>query len=152
MNMVDDQIYDAVQKIVTEAGAELIDCKIFSSGNQQIVRCLVDYPGGGITVGACAAINKRLVSFLDEQEGSYADAVVEINSPGLDRPLRTSTDFLRVKGKMVLLWLFRPVSDTTYIEGLLADISEKGLHILFKQKTVTIPFDAIKVGKERVEI
>ena len=150
--MVDDQIYDAVQKIVSEAGAELMDCKMFRSGNQHIVRCLVDYPGGGITVGVCAEINKRIVSFLDASEGLYADAVVEINSPGLDRPLHTASDFLRVKGRTVLLWLSRPVSDTPYIEGVLTDINEQGLHILFKQKTVMIPFDDIKVGKEKVEI
>lgn len=152
MNMVDDQIYDVVCKIVNEAGAELIDCKMFRSGSQQIVRCLVDYPEGGITVGVCAEINKRLVSFLNTHGGIYADAVVEINSPGLDRPLRTAADFRRVKGRTVLLWLSKPLNDMTYVEGFLSDINEKGLHILFKQKTVVVPFDAIKVGKEKIEI
>jgi len=150
--MVDDQIYDAVQKIVSEAGAELIDCRMFRSGNQQIVRCLVDYPGGGITVGACADINKRIVSFLEASEGIYSDGVVEINSPGLDRPLHTAADFLRVKERTVLLWLSKPISDSTYIEGILSDINEQGLHILFRQKTVIVPLDAIKVGKEKIEI
>lgn len=152
MSTADNQIYEAVQKIVAAAGAEVIDCKMFRSGGRYTLRCLIDYPGGGITVDACAAINKRLVSFLEEQKGAYADTVVEINSPGLDRLLRTSADFLRVKGRMVLLWLSRPINDTTYLEGAVSDVDEAGLYIVCKEKTFMVPFDAVKTGKEKIEI
>jgi len=150
--MADNQISKAIEKIVAEAGAELIECRILRSGSGRRVRCLVDYPGGGITVSDCAAINKRLVSFLDKQDGVYADTIVEINSPGLDRLLRTSADFLRVQGKAILLWLSRPINDRLYLEGVVSDVSGAGLRISFKGKTVLVPFDAIKVGKEKIEI
>ena len=54
---------------------------------------------GGITLEECAAVNRALSGLFDELiEGPY---FLEVNSPGLDRPIKNEEDFLRAIGEKV---------------------------------------------------
>ena len=148
----DNQIQLKVGDIVKEAGAELLEFKAHSSSGKNILRCVVDFPQGGITLGSCAAINKRVVAYLDEGGNSGSDYTVEVNSPGLDRKLHTPGDFLKVKGKSISLWLQRPVEDKEYLEGQILAVGDEELSLGYKDKVLKINFNEIKFGKERIEI
>jgi len=146
-----EEIRVKVEEIVKSCGCELIDFKIFSSRRRNTLRCIADYPKGGITVGDCTKINKSIFTYLDESGALGEDFAVEVNSPGLDRPLKTAKDFLRVKSKAVLLWLNEPLEDKTYFEGEVADVDDECLSLLVKDKILKISFSKIKSGKEKIK-
>ena len=148
----DKQIQLKVGNIVKEVGAELLELKIHSSSGKNILRCVVDLPQGGITLDSCAAINKRVVAFLEEAGLLGFDYAVEVNSPGLDRKLHTFKDFLKVKGRNISLWLSEPVEGKEYLEGQVLAIDDDKLSLSCKEKILKINFNKIKVGKEKVEI
>tara|TARA_Y100000031_G_C8000002_1_gene283151 strand:+ start:22 stop:480 length:459 start_codon:yes stop_codon:yes gene_type:complete len=152
--MIDNQaeIKRKIEEIVSSLGAELIDFRIFNVSGKMTLRCVVDHPLGGITIDNCAAINKKAVIFLESSKLLGDDYTVEINSPGLDRPLKTSKDFLRVQGKNVSLWLVEPVEDKDYLEGEVIKVSDRELEIWHKDKKVKINLDKIKIGKEKIAI
>lgn len=141
---IKDKIYD----ITTRRGVDLVEYKFFMSGKQAVIRCLVDYPEGGITIDECAAINKEIVVCL-EQSNMGEDFVVEVNSPGLDRKLIGYKDFLRLKGELIGLWLNEPVEGKEYIEGEICDVDEQRLVLKNKDKTFEIDFTKIKAGKKK---
>ncbi|MFH1504003.1 MAG: hypothetical protein ABIH08_01220 [Candidatus Omnitrophota bacterium] len=141
-----------VEEIVEAEGAELIDFKVFFSRTKNIARCIVDYSQGGITVIVCAKINKSIFAYLDESRLLGDDFTVEVNSPGLDRPLKSSKDFLRAQGRTILLWLSEPVNDKTYFEGEVLGVNEDILSLLNKKEVLKIDFGKIKVGKEKIGI
>ncbi|OGW84206.1 MAG: hypothetical protein A3C47_06205 [Omnitrophica bacterium RIFCSPHIGHO2_02_FULL_51_18] len=89
-----------IKSQIEAAGAELIDISLRRSGGRGTLTLLVDKPGG-ITLDECALINGRLGTFLDETGFSGRPYILEVNSPGLDRPLKTQKDFLRVVGQRV---------------------------------------------------
>jgi ribosome maturation factor RimP len=152
--MIDNQaeIKGKIKEIASRLGAELIDFRIFNTSGRNTLRCVIDYPLGGITIDNCAAINKKVVIFLESSKLLGDDYTVEINSPGLDRPLKTNKDFLRVQGKNVSLWLVEPVEDKDYLEGEVIKVSDEELEIVYKDKKVKINLDKIKIGKEKIAI
>ena len=149
MSMVDRdrQIQLKVADIVKEAGAELLELKINSSSGKNSLRCLVDLLQGGITLDSCAAINRKIVTYLEESGDLGSDY-----SPGLDRKLHTFKDFLKVKGRNISLWLSEPVEGKEYLEGQVLALGDDKLSLSYKDKILKINFNKIKVGKEKIEI
>lgn len=148
----DEVIKKRIEEIAEEKGVELVEFKIFSSPDKYIVRCLLDYPRGGITVEACAVINREIFSFLTEKGFLGEDFVVEVNSPGLDRPLKTYKDFLRVKGGKILLWLNEPFEGEDYFEGELADVNPDKIIIKSKKDIKEIDLSKVKSGKFYIDV
>ena len=101
-----------IKKIVESAGAELVEISFRRAGRRGILTTIVDKKGG-ITLDECADINRRLGAYFDElsekgveSEGFEADMLqgpyyLEVNSPGLDRPIKTGRDFERALGETV---------------------------------------------------
>lgn len=147
----DKEIQLKVRDIVKEEGALLIDFKVFFSSGKYLLRCLIDYPQGGITLHTCAAINKRIFSYLDESNILGDDYTVEVNSPGLDRPLKEASDFLRAKGRIISLWLKEPVCQKSYLEAEVVGIKGNKLSLLYKEKPLEINLNKIKFAKERLK-
>lgn len=147
-----EELRSKVEDIARDQGAEVLDFKFFSYAGKQTLRCLVDYPQGGITIDVCTKINKKIFSYLEESGILGDDCVIEINSPGLDRPLKEPRDFTRVRGRIVSLWLKEPVDDKNYIEGQVIDIDKDILYLKYKGNDLKIAFNNIKLGKEKIEI
>ncbi|MBN3039594.1 MAG: hypothetical protein JW867_00530 [Candidatus Omnitrophica bacterium] len=148
----DNILRDKIAEITAAEGIDIVEYRLFLSNGIKVVRCVVDYRQGGITIDACARINKKVVSFLNESRLLGGDFSVEINSPGLDRPLNSPRDFLRVKGKTVCLWLNEQVEKSGYLEGELTEVSDDDLTIIHKGSPLKIKFCSIKTGKERISI
>ncbi|UCD14836.1 MAG: hypothetical protein JSV34_03690 [Candidatus Omnitrophota bacterium] len=146
-----DKIKVKVEQILKEKGIDLVEFSLFFSRGSCTVRCLIDYPAGGITLDECAAVNKEIFSFLGEGNLLGENYVVEVNSPGLERKLKTYKDFLRVKGKIISLWFKSPFEGKQYLEGQLADVDESQLCIKNKSGVFKINFNQIRVGKEKIK-
>jgi len=146
------QIELKVKDIAKELGVELLEFKVHFSTGKSILRCIVDLPEGGITLNKCAAMNKRILNYFQECGDAYSNYVIEVNSPGLDRKLYNSKDFLKVKGRNVFLWLSEPGKNKDYLEGQVVEVDDDKLSLDVGDKILEINFNKIKVGKEKIEI
>src|SRR3990167_9523060 len=83
------------EPLLAEQGVELVELMYRREGRGMVLRFLVHTPGG-ITLDRCAALNRALSDRLDA--GGFLDEpyLLEVASPGLDRPLSTRRDFERV--------------------------------------------------------
>jgi len=153
MNMVKErqsQIQLKVEEILKGEGLDLVEFRFFYSGSKAVVRCLIDYPQGGITIDECARINKKIFSYLEEEMILGEDFTVEVNSPGITRALKTYKDFMRVKGKTVSFWLNEPIENKSYLELKVLDVNDKGVSVEKDGKGIEIKFEQIKLGKEMI--
>lgn len=149
-NPAEEKLKIKVEEILKPAGINLVEFKIFLSARTVTVRCLIDYPQGGVTVEVCSRANKDIVSFLDSSKLLGEDYVVEVNSPGLDRRLTAHKDFLRVQGRVVSLWFKQPFEGREYLEGELVDLNQAALFLKSKGDIFKINFSQIRVGKEKL--
>ncbi len=141
-----------IEEIIAQEGLDLVDFKFSFYGGGYSLRCLVDYPCGGISIDKCAEINAKIVGFLEESSLLGENFTVEVNSPGLDCPLKNYKDFLRAKGSVVGVWLNNPVEAKTYLEGEIVEANEHNIVLRAKDKTYTLEPAGIKLGKARLDL
>ena len=120
------------KKVFEAAGMELIELKIGGNKNDLLIQITADKPSGGITIRECAILNKALVAAI-EQENVLPPEVfsLELSSPGLDRPLVTRKDFMRLIGQELHFWLNEPIGigGKKEAQGILAEVGDATLTI-----------------------
>lgn len=129
-------------------GFDLIDLLYRYEGNALILRILADRPEGGITIDECARINTAIGSILDEKDILKERYILEVSSPGLDRPLSTKDDFLRCIGKKVKFFLGEPVDNKIELEGLVNKADDESVYIDFEGRILNISLSKITKAKQ----
>jgi ribosome maturation factor RimP len=127
------------------AGAELIELSVRRQGREIAVQLLTDRPTGGITLEECTLINHRMVEAID-QSGLVPpdDYSLEVSSPGLDRPLKTRKDFLRVTNQELRVLLTGAWQGKQEYTGVLNEITDAAV-VLSTEKygIIEIPMDKV---------
>lgn len=103
---------------VSELGFELVDVEWAGSDRRPIVRIRVDRPDSiagetGMTADDCAKVSRGLEPWLDELTTLPETYVLEVSSPGVDRPLVRPNDFRRFAGQQVAI-----KGKTPLVEGM----------------------------------
>ncbi len=105
--MLSDRLVEAVRVRLAELGFDLADLRIGGTANRPLVQVRIDVlpgPGGdarGVTVHDCAAVSRALEAWLDADGVLGARYVLEVSSPGLERPLRWPQHWARFVGRDV---------------------------------------------------
>ena len=80
--------------IVELNGFELVDVEYVKEAGNWYLRGYIDKPGG-ITVNDCEVVSRAFSDKLDENDFIEDSYIMEISSPGLDRPLKKEKDFAK---------------------------------------------------------
>ena len=78
--------------IVESNGFELVDVEYVKEAGNWYLRGYIDKPGG-ITVNDCETVSRAFSDRLDEDDFIEDSYIMEISSPGLDRPLKKEKRF-----------------------------------------------------------
>jgi ribosome maturation factor RimP len=134
---------------VAALGFELVELERAGSRTRPILRLRVDRPGSaegaGITVGECARLSRALEAELDEDPHVAERYVLEVSSPGVERPLVRADDFGRFAGREVALKLHLPLPGRgKRLEGELLGLAEEDgqerIRLVLKDgETINIP-------------
>ena len=130
MRVVPD-IERELERRVEDLGYELVEVRWGGSGQRPQLKLRIDHPDAGprsgVTIDECASVSRALEPWLDEHEALSKRYVLEVSSPGVDRPLLRSRDFERFRGERVAL-LGRDVllGRSTRLEGELLGLVEEG--------------------------
>ena len=126
--------------IVESRGFELVDVEYVKEAGTWYLRGYIDKPGG-ITVNDCEDVSRAFSDILDEQDFIEDSYIMEISSPGLDRPLKKEKDFKRSLGKLVEIRTYRPIEKQKEFCGILnaydsnsVTIDEDGTERTFDKK------------------
>ena len=150
LESIQQRIEALALKVFAENGMDLIEIKVAGSKNDVLIQITADKPSGGINIHECAILNKSLVAAI-EQENVLPPEIfsLELSSPGLDRPLVTRKDFMRVIGSELHFWLHEAVGSKKKkeIEGLLEAVEGTTLTVMTKSKErITLPLPSIIKG------
>ena len=81
--------------------------------------------GVGVTVDECAQASRTLEEVFDAREDLLQSYILEISSPGVERPLRKRRDFERVVGREVCIRGYQPLAEgSKRVEGVLLGIED----------------------------
>lgn len=138
---------EEISKYLNSLSFELVDLILRHEGNDLVLRIFVDRPEGGITIGECAKLNNDIGRFLDEGNLLTEPYVLEVSSPGLDRPLVSKNDFKRNLNKMVKFFLKEKFSGKLEWDGIIKNVNDETVSVDVKGQTLEIPLIIINKGK-----
>lgn len=139
-----EQKLEDIKRLIERLGAELIDISLRRSSGRSVLTVVADKKGG-ITLDECAEINRGLGEYFDSLAetgasgetggflgGSY---LLEVSSPGLDRPLKTARDFERAVGETLRVVYSDDTAARTVIAKLVSMTGEELEMQTVKQNT-----------------
>ena len=94
---MDRRLADIITPVIEGLGFELVRVRLMG-GATRILQIMADRPEGGIGVDECAAISTAVSATLDVEDPIEENYVLEVSSPGIDRPLTRLKDFEMWKG------------------------------------------------------
>lgn len=101
---------------VNALGFELVDVELTGSGHNSTLRVYIDAPGG-VSVEDCADVSEQLSAILDVEDPLPSSYLLEVSSPGLDRPLVKREDFQRFAGESVKIRIHQPLEGRKNFTG-----------------------------------
>lgn len=130
-DMSEDSLERDLEAHIETLGYELVELERVGTKSRPILRIRIDRPGttpgNGVTIADCAKVSRSLEEYLDEASGLSEQYLLEVSTPGVERPLRRRAEFERFVGWPVSIKLHRKMD--VYgkrLEGDLAGISGEG--------------------------
>jgi ribosome maturation factor RimP len=137
---VTDQVKELIQNFLNENNFELFDIQYVKEGNSWVVRIIIDKSEQSeeseafISTDDCEKVSRFASEELDKIETLDKQYLLEVSSPGLDRPLRFEADYVKYKGKMIEISLYKPIDGQKIIIGELESLENEVITVLDEKK------------------
>jgi ribosome maturation factor RimP len=148
MDAVREKIMLLLEPYLESQGFDLVDADLTCGHEENVIQVLADKPEGGITIEQCACLNKKIRELFDGEKILDGDYVLEVSSPGIDRPLTSVKDFLRSYGKEIVFYLKQPVDGKLEYQGVVQRVQGEHVYIKRSGVEVIIPVQFINKAKQ----
>ncbi len=140
---------DQLAATIIAMGYEFVGCEMQRQGRQTLLRIYIDRALVGVTLEDCTAVSRQLSAMLDVEDPMPGQYVLEVSSPGLNRPLFTLAHYQRFVGSQVKLRVSSPVEGRSSWLGRIDAVVEEIIHLLpdaTPEQVIHIPFALISKG------
>ncbi len=142
---------DALLKsIVEKNGFELVDIEFVKEGPNRYLRVYAD-KDGGITIDDCEIISRALEAELEKDDFIQQAYILEVSSPGIDRILKKDFEYIKYKGRMVEVKLYKPVDKIKHYQGELVGLIDEKI-VIKNENDEEMSFDKKDVAVCRLAV
>ncbi|MGL4337655.1 MAG: ribosome maturation factor RimP [Turicibacter sp.] len=153
MSNIVEKTEEIVTPICEQNQVDLVDVEYVKEGQNMFLRVYVDTPEG-IEIDQCADVAESLSEKLDELDFIADEYILEVSSPGAERPLKTKESVLASVGAYVNVRTYQAIDEKKEFEGYLTqfadDVVSVEIMIKTRKKLIEIPYD--KIAKIRLAI
>ena len=125
---IEEIVTDLVLPVTEKHAFELVDVEFVKEGANWYLRVFIDKPAG-IAIDDCQVVSEELSALLDKTDPIKQSYMLEVSSPGLDRPLKKDRDFEKYKGEEVEVKLFQPLNGSKIYTGDLQGLEQDSVVI-----------------------
>jgi ribosome maturation factor RimP len=136
------QVEDLVEPVLEEMGFELVSVQYLSKYGRWVLRLYIDKEGG-VTIDDCARVSGEIGDLIDVKDVIEHQYVLEVSSPGLDRPLKKERDLTRAIGKKIKVIMGVPLKGRRNFTGDLKDYQDGQLLIETNGEMVALPWSQV---------
>lgn len=134
-----------LERVITQLGYELVDFEMSNRG--KMLRLFIDKPQG-ITIDDCVLVSNHVSHLLAVEHDIDYDRL-EVSSPGLDRVLKKTSDYLRFAGTRVKIKLRVPMDGKKNFVGMLQGLDDG--EVLVERDGAILRFAMANVEKARLD-
>ena len=124
------QVRARAGRVAGTYGLEIFDVQFRREAGGMVLRVQIDRPGpaataeDSVSVGDCAHVSRDLSAILDVEDIVTTAYILEVSSPGLDRPLRQADDYRRFSGRRAKLVMREAIDGQRYFKGRLGGVED----------------------------
>ena len=139
-----------VEPILAEKALELADLEFVKEGPNWYLRIYIDKEGG-VTIEDCESVSRILEKKLDEKDSIEQAYILEVSSPGIDRPLKKPEHFQKYMGEIIDIKLYKPLEGKKEYQGELKQF-ENGIITIIDENDKEIQFVQKETASVRLAV
>ncbi len=149
-NNSEKKVEAILMPIIEEKNFELVDVEFVKEGPNWYLRIYIDKEGG-ITIDDCEAVSRALEVELDKNDPIEQAYILEVSSPGIDRPLKKESDFVKYAGEIVDIKLYKAFEGSKEYQGALKGL-ENNIVTITDDNGKEISFDRKDIAGVRLAV
>jgi len=137
------KVRQLVEPQVEGLNLELVDVDYVKEGAHWYLRIYIDKEGG-VDIDDCTAVSHKLGEVLDRENPIPQAYMLEVSSPGIERPLRKRDDYEKYKGELVSIYTKEPFHGFASFTGNLVGLLEDQVVLEYEKQEIAIPFHLVE--------
>jgi len=138
----DLKLLELLDPVAEAAGYEIVRLRLMAGKAQRRLQIMAETPDGEMVVEDCARLSRAISAVMDAADPISGEYVLEVSSPGVDRPLTRLKDFAEYEGFEARLELDRLAEGRKRFKGVLAGVENDSVAIDLEGEdhTALVPF------------
>jgi ribosome maturation factor RimP len=133
-------VEDILLPFLQDKPYELVEVSFVKEGPHRYLRVTIDKEEG-VSLDDCQLVSEFLSKELDRRDPIEENYFLEVESPGVERPLKKESDFEKFKGQRIEVKLYQTLNGQKVIQGILEDYKDEAIIVRgdISQSLITIP-------------
>jgi ribosome maturation factor RimP len=136
-----------LQPLIEELGYEFVGLEFSSNPKNPALVIYIDRPDG-IAIEDCEAVSREVAALLDVEDPIPGHYILEVSSPGVDRPLFTAAQFGQFAGETAAVTVYAPVDGRRKFKGKILSAGEGEVKI--EQDGEEVVLEMSNIAKSRL--
>ena len=133
-----------VKPVVEALDCELWGIEIQMGGKAKLLRIFIDRDEDGVGIDDCERVSRQTSAILDVEDVIAGEYVLEVSSPGMDRPLYELDHYARYLGEEISLRLRFPYEGRRNYKGRLMAIEGDEIVVVVADNEFLFPVEGIE--------
>ncbi|MFO0997989.1 MAG: ribosome maturation factor RimP [Alphaproteobacteria bacterium] len=143
-----ERIERAIEPSVASMGFEIVRVRLTGGRQRPTLQVMAERRDGEpMSVDDCAQLSRTISTFLDVEDPLPGSYMLEVSSPGLDRPLVRRQHFERFAGHEARIELTRPLDGRRRFRGRIMGVEGEDVRVVVEGQEVKLPLEAIGSAK-----
>jgi ribosome maturation factor RimP len=145
----DRSLLELLDPVAEAHGYEIVRVRLMGGGKARKLQIMAERPDGDMNVEDCGRLSRAIIEVLEPADPIVGDYVLEVSSPGVDRPLTRLKDFETYAGLEAKIELDRVAEGRKRFKGVLAGVEDGmvAIDLEGEAETALAPFDWIADAK-----
>ncbi len=139
----EQKLLDALAPHAEQEGVEIVSLEIMGSKKAPTIRVFIDTEEG-VSFDELASAQSWINRIMDEIDPFPGAYMLEVSSPGIDRPLRTMEHFQRFAGEEAVVKTSAPIDGRSSFSGTLEGAEGDDVVLIVDGKRIAIAYSNIK--------
>lgn len=135
-------LVDMIAPVVESMQLQFWGLEFSARGKHSLLRIYIDHENG-VNVDDCAKVSRQVSSVLDVEDPISQEYVLEVSSPGMDRPLFNVEQFEQYKGNIIDVRLRMAFEGRRKFKGQLTGVEDSDVVMIVDDHEYLLPIDSI---------
>jgi ribosome maturation factor RimP len=144
MAVANSELKQLLGPVVEALGCELWGIELQAGGKTKLLRLYIDHVENGVGVDDCERVSRQASAVLDVEDAINGEYILEVSSPGMDRPLYELSQYEQFIGEDISLRLRFPYEGRRNFKGRLSGVDDDEIVLVVADHEFLFPVEGIE--------